>query len=160
MPDRMFNIMRLEIAMLDNVETIFTNKEIMMKRLKKAGYITFMEEFRNEHGHFFYEMCDYVEEASDTEQALKEISDEFTSKVRQGHIGKFGKVSGKTQADLNLFMVFYVFPAILLTERTSADAICTSLCASWAECFPGNKIGYTTYDNLLPKFREKIFGIF
>lgn len=145
--------------MLEKVESVFDNKEMMMKHLKKAGYAKNMEYFRNENGHYFDEMIDYVSGAEDKSQALKEIADDFTSKIRLAFTNKYGKIWGKTQADLNLFMVYYVFPAILLTENDIAEEICNALCEAWAVKFPGNKIGYTTYDKLLPKFREKIFGI-
>lgn len=146
--------------MLNGIETIFDNKEMMMKHLKKKGYIENMEQFRNEHGHFFTEMITYVENADEKENACKEVADDFSGKIKQRYLNRFGKVSGKVQADLNLFTVLYVFPAILLLENPLGEKLCDALCSSWAETFPGNKIGYTTYEKLLPKFREKIFGIF
>lgn len=146
--------------MLENVEIIFEKKEMMMKHLKKAGYIQNMEIFRNEYGHFFDEMVSYVDLAEDKTSAAKTLADDFAGKVRDAHLNRFGRVSGKTQADLNLFMVYYVFPAIQLTENPVAKAICDAICASWVEKFPGNKIGYTTYEALIPQFKEKIFGIF
>lgn len=146
--------------MLEKIETIFDNKETMMKHLKKAGYIQNMEEFRNKHGHYFDEMVSLVDSADDKAQAAKEIADNFTGKVKQANLNRFGRVMGKTQADLNLFMVYYVFPAILLTENQSAKEVCDAICTSWALTFPKNNIGYTTYEALVPQFKEKIFGIF
>lgn len=147
--------------MLENVTVIFENRNQMLRRLKKSGYIEYMKQFRNEHAHFFEEMVSYTQEAQNTESAAKEVANDFTGKIQEHFSGRFGKIPGKTQAELNLFMVFYVFPAILLTENPCAKDICDALCASWAEFFPKNKIlGYATYEELLPKFRDKIFGIF
>ena len=50
--------------------------------------------------------------------------------------------------------------AILLVENPLAENLCDAICLAWEDFFPGNKIRYTTYEQLLPKFREKIFGIF
>lgn len=146
--------------MLENVAVIFENKDIMMKRLKKAGYEKFMESFRNEHGHFFTEMTEYISAAESADVAAKEVADIFTTETKKNAKKFLGRIWGREQADNNLFMVFYVFPAILLTEDSNAELLCKAICKSWERTFPGNKIGYTTYEALLPKFREKIFGIF
>ena len=146
--------------MLENVETIFDNRETMLKHLKKKSYIENMKEFRDIYGHYFDEMFTCLESCNDKDLAIKELSNDFTSKIKARFANRFGKIWGKTQADINLFMVFYVFPAILLVENPLAENLCDAICLSWEEFFPGNKIRYTTYEQLLPKFREKIFGIF
>ena len=64
------------------------------------------------------------------------------------------------QTDLNFFMIYYVFPAILLTEHDDAKLIADHLCSRWGEKFKNSKIQYTDYDSLYVSFREKIFGIF
>ena len=64
------------------------------------------------------------------------------------------------QTDLNFFMIYYVFPAILLTEHDDAKLIADYLCSRWGEKFKNSKIQYTDYDSLYVSFREKIFGIF
>ena len=145
--------------MLEQVPQIFDNMDNMIRKLSKKSYEAHMDHFRREHGHYFYEMTYYVEESEDRDKAARELADDFTGKVR-GAFEKNGKIKGTLQVDLNFFMVYYVFPAILLTKYECAELICQSLCDSWEKTFPGNKIGYTDYDKLYNAIREKIFGIF
>ena len=58
------------------------------------------------------------------------------------------------------FMIYYVFPAVLLVERDSKDLIASSIQEAWAAKFKDSNIGYTSYDKIYGGFREKIFGIF
>ena len=116
--------------MLDHVEKIFADMKPMMKKLKKASYKVNMEAFIENHGHYFREMTEYTENASDKETAAKELAVDFTDKVYDAYVSpKKGKIDSAVQTDLNFFMIYYVFPALLLTA-------------------------------LYVSFREKIFGIF
>lgn len=145
--------------MLEQVELIFDNMEAMLKKIKKNSYEERMKGFREEHGHYFQEMIDYVTTAEEKEAAISVIADDFVGKVQEGFQVK-GKINGRKQADMNFFMIYYVFPAILLTEDENADAIAGAICKKWGETFKDSKIGYTTYDKLYNSFRNKIFGIF
>ena len=73
---------------------------------------------------------------------------------------KNGKIKGSLQADLNFFMIYYVFPAILMTQSDHAKLMADTLCETWGKSFKGGKIGYTDYETLHKSFKEKIFGIF
>lgn len=145
--------------MLDQIADIFDQREEMLRKLKKKSYETNMKSFREQHGHYFREMMDYMREAEDKEAACDEIATAFTDAVRE----KFainGKIKGRLQADLNFFMIYYVFPAILMTENEYAEQTTKTLCEKWGTTFKDSKIGYTTYDELYKGFKEKIFGIF
>lgn len=145
--------------MLEGVEKIFDEMEQMMKKLKKPSYEKNMNMFREKYGHYFLEMTDYVGNVEDKEQAAKEIALDFVGKTQQRYAKK-GKINGRTQADLNFFMIYYTFPAILLTGSEYGDVIASSICKEWGARFKDSKIGYTDYDTIYKGFREKILGIF
>lgn len=145
--------------MLEGVEKIFDEMEQMMKKLKKPSYEKNMNMFREKYGHYFLEMTDYVGNVEDKEQAAKEIALDFVEKTQQRYAKK-GKINGRTQADLNFFMIYYTFPAILLTGSEYGDVIAGSICKEWGARFKDSKIGYTDYDTIYKGFREKILGIF
>lgn len=149
----------MKSMMLENVETIFDNMQAMMKKLKKASYEKNMKEFREKNGHFFFEMTAYVEQAVDKQQAAQEIAVSFVDRVEK-HFTVKGKIGGRTQADLNFFMIYYTFPAILLTESEHAKAVADAVCGEWGNRFKDSKIRYADYDKIHGAFREKIFGIF
>ena len=104
-------------------------------------------------------MTAYTEQAEDHEAAAKEIAAVFVKAVQDAFSVK-GRMKSRMQADLNFFMIYYTFPALLLTESEQADLIAKSICSLWGSTFKDSNIGYTTYEKLYGAFREKIFGIF
>ena len=79
--------------------------------------------------------------------------------VKKTFENKRGKIDGRTQIDLNFFMIYYVFPSVLRfgeNGTVTADGICNV----WRKRFKDGEINYTDYDTLYNSFREKIFGIF
>lgn len=144
--------------MLETAEKLFDNMSDMMKKLKKASYEKRMEEFRKENGSFFQEIIDYMEENDDKEAAAQKIGDEFVERVKTAFEVR-GKIRSRTGADLDFFMIYYVFPALLLTDSAYADHAAQAIRTSWNREFKKN-ISYTTYDKLYQSFREKILGIF
>ena len=145
--------------MLDHVEVIFNNMPEMLKRLKKASYAERMEKFRDEHGHFFREMTDAVELAEDRDAKAAEIAGVVVEAARERFTAR-GRINGRTQTDMNFFMIYFVFPAILMTRSTCADQVAKAIRDQWSRTFKNSDIGYTDYESLLGSFTEKIFGIF
>ncbi len=146
--------------MLENMENMFDNMKPMMKKLKKKSYEVNTAEFTERNGHYFQEMTEYVEKARNKELAAQETAALFVDHVQKRFSSKKGKIDSLQQADLNFFMIFYVFPTILKTEHEHAVLIADAVCGEWGRRFPGNDIQYTDYDTLYGSFREKIFGIF
>lgn len=145
--------------MLDHIELIFTDLEQMLRKLKKLSYEANMKKFRTEQGHFIDEMIGFVKAAPDAQEAADEVGRTFADGVFNAfNVG--GKMKGRKQADLNFFMIYYVFPAILLTDEDCAPMLCDSIRDAWNARFSGPPINYTTYDRLYETFRNKIFGIF
>lgn len=145
--------------MLDHAQTMFDGMSDMMKRLKKASYAKNMEEFRARNGRTFREMTDYVDAAEDKDAAAGEIARTFAERVETAFQVK-GRIKSCTQADLNFFMIFYVFPAILLTNHPEAKRIADAIRDTWRSTFKESNIDYKDYDTMYSSFNEKILGIF
>ena len=140
---------------------MFDDMSNMMKHLKKKNYEKNMEQFIRSYGHYVKEMTDFADAAESKEDAIKEIAVSFVDAVEKKFAtGKKNKVPQYMQADLNFFMIYYVFPAILKAEHEQSKAIADGICEEWGARFKESKIGYTDYDTLYNSFREKIFGIF
>ena len=58
--------------MLENIVSIYDNKQELMHHLKKKNYEKNMKEFRNSYNKYFFEMTDYVGAAENKEAAAKE----------------------------------------------------------------------------------------
>lgn len=144
--------------MLDHAEMMFDGMKDMIQNLRKSSYQKNMEIFREKNGHFFQEMMQYMKQSTDKEAAAKEIADCITDAVKNS-FSKKGKMHSGTQVDLNLFMVYYVFPAILLTESEDATLIADRIRDTWAARFKNSNIQYADYDKMYESFQEKIFGI-
>lgn len=145
--------------MLNQVESMFDNMTKKVKRMKKPAYEANMKAFRENYGHYLQEMTGFIDGREDKEEAAKEISLCFVKQVKE-HFLVRGRIKSVTQMDLNMFMIYYVFPAILLTYHDHAKLLADTLCSTWNKQFEKTNIGYTDYQTLHGYFREKIFGIF
>ena len=144
--------------MLQQVEAVFENMAPMLKGLKKKTYEANMKAFREKNNEFFFEMMDQLK-FGNKEVIARHLSNSFVAAVKQ-IFEKRGKIKGNQQMDLNFFMIYYVFPAILMTQSDDAKLMADTLCETWGNSFKDSKIGYTEYDKLYESFKEKIFGIF
>ncbi len=144
--------------MLQQVETIFENMAPMLKGLKKKTYEANMKSFREKNNEFFFSLMDQLK-AGNKEVIAQHLSNSFVAAVKQ-IFEKNGKIKGNLQMDLNFFMIYYVFPSILMTQSDDAKLMADTLCETWGKSFKDSKIGYTDYDKLYESFKEKIFGIF
>ena len=144
--------------MLQQVEAVFEDMAKMLKKLKKQEYESNMKAFREKNNDFFFQMVEQLK-YDNKEAVARHISNSFVAAVKQ-IFEKRGKISGKVQIDLNFFMIYYVFPAILMTQYDGAKLLADTLCETWGSSFKDSKIGYTDYDTLYESFKEKIFGIF
>lgn len=144
--------------MLDHLETVFDGMADMIKNLRKPSYKNNMEKFREKNEHFFREMAQYVEGKENKEEAAKEIARIWASVVEKKFSVK-GRIKSYTQSDVNFFMIYYVFPAILLVESECSDLIAGSIRDLWRSRFKDSKIDYTTYDELYNSFQDRILGI-
>ncbi|HAG69021.1 MAG TPA: hypothetical protein DCL38_03505 [Lachnospiraceae bacterium] len=145
--------------MLENFDAVYDDRSVMLKRLKKKRYEENMNRFREVHGHFFREMMTVMEEAEDKAAASREISgiilDEGIKKVK-----RFGRVPGYEEVNLTFFMIYYIFPAILLEESRYNTMVADALQAGFNERFKNSNIRYADYQTIHDGFNEKILGIF
>lgn len=144
--------------MLEQVACMFDNMDDMLECMKKNLYENRMKDFRETYGHYFSEMTAFTAAAEDKEAAADTLADTFIEAVFTRFEVK-GKIKGFKQADINLFMVYFVFPALLLTEHPDAKLIADVLCSKWSKRFKKSKISYTTYDTIVSTFRKSFMGI-
>lgn len=145
--------------MLENVGIMFENMKEYQKRLKKRTYEPNMKEFRTKYKHFYDEMLSYVENSEDKEAAAKEVALAFINNSYDMYKTR-KKVKGYVQVDMRMFMIYYVIPALLLTNHEDAKLLADQLSGNWGARFDDGSFEYTDYDTIYESFREKIFGIF
>lgn len=139
---------------------MYENMKPMMKKLKKTEYEKHFGDFRDRHGELIRQIVSRVDQAEDPKEAAEDTGRQLVQELKETYAGPRGKMNSGVQADLNLFTIFYVFPAILMEGGDSARQAADGICEVWAKEFKGNNIQYTDYDTLYGSFRNKIFGLF
>lgn len=146
--------------MLEREEAIFDDMERMLDRIKKKVYKERMESFRKKNAQLLSEMVHFVEQAEKRHEAAAEVAKTLADAV-ETRFAKRRKISGRTQMDINLFMIYYVFPAILLTESECAVPLADAIRDEWRVRFrDSGQLSYTTYEEISNTFQEKILGMF
>lgn len=146
--------------MLEQAGAMFDNMEAMMYRLKKKEYRERMEQFREKNRAVLTEMTDFAGQANDWDEAAAQVAKALADAV-EARFAKRGKISGRSQMDINLFMIYFVFPAILLTQSECAVPLADAIRDEWRGRFRDSaQLGYTTYEEISSTFQEKILGIF
>lgn len=132
----------------------------MLKKLKKEVYENYFNEFSQVNNEFFEKKLNEIAQAADKERKTKEISNDFVNAVHAEFTNKKGKIPGTVQADLNFFMIYYVFPLILKIDKENTKLLLDNICEIWSKQFKDSNISYTTYEILTETFRKKVWGIF
>ena len=145
--------------MLQGIGKIFRDSDQMTHSIKKESYQSYMEGFMKEHGHYFSEMKEYVEQAEDPSGAAEEIGECLVRAAREACGSRRGKLDARTRSALHMFMVYYVFPAIL-RQRDAGSVIAEGVLKAWRTGMKNPDMQYVDYDTICQGFREKILGIF
>lgn len=146
--------------MLEQAGAMFDNMEAMMYRLKKKEYRERMEQFREKNRAVLTEMTDFAGQANNRDEAAAQVAKALADAV-EARFAKRGKISGRSQMDINLFMIYFVFPAILLTQSECAVPLADAIRDEWRGRFRDSaQLGYTTYEEISSTFQEKFLGIF
>lgn len=167
-------------CMLEQAGSMFDDMERMLNRIKKKVYRERMDFFCRKNAQLLSEMTGLVEQAVNQDQAENENQaevenqneaekrDEAAAQVAkafadavEARFAKRGKISGRSQMDINLFMIYFVFPAILLTESDCAVSLADAIRDEWRGRFRDSaQLDYTTYEEISETFKEKFLGLF
>lgn len=158
--------------MLEQAGSMFDDMAGMLSHIKKKVYKERMEYFREKNAQLLTDMVSFVEtaenrhdieeqeEAENRQEAAAQVAEAFADAV-EARFAKRGKISGRSQMDLNLMMIYYVFPAILLTKSECAVTLADAVRDEWRGRFrDSEQLGYATYEEISASFKEKFLGIF
>jgi len=150
----------MEVIMLEQAGSMFDNMEAMMYRIKKKVYKERMALFQEKNGAILQEMTGFVEQAEDRPAAAGQVAKGLADAV-EARFAKRGKINGRSQMDINLFMIYYVFPAILMTRSECAQPLADAIRDEWRVRFRDSaQLDYTTFEEISSTFQEKILGLF
>lgn len=143
--------------MLDNAAVMFENMGMILNGLKKKTYEEYMNVFRENYKSYYDEIITYVEGSEDKAAAAKELAQAFCPQVIEAYAKRRGKVPKRVQMNLSFVMIYYFFPALLMTGSEDATIIADAFRDEWNKANNCN-IGYTTYENIYNGFKNRIFG--
>lgn len=130
------------------VKKIFEDLSRLSKVHTKKEYEAAMDMFRADR----FSLLNELVESND----YAVYSRLFCQDVQEG-FKKFGKVRAAELMNLNYFMIYFIFPSILL-EKENGVEICDVLRDTWNDFFKAN-INYTDYESLMGGFQTRFFGI-
>lgn len=140
-----------------DISIIFENQNILMKRLNKKVYEKYMDMFRERYGDIIDEYLVQLANSDAPEQSAETIAKTVVDQIFD-KFSKRGKLKKTVMMEKELFMIYYLFPAILLTDDVNAKLLCDKIRDGWNARFNKN-IDYTTYDVIYSGFVTKIFGV-
>ena len=132
-----------------NINKIFEGLEPFSKISTKKEYENRMNTFLSERYVYLKDLVGAADVLAASEEFCDGVHEEFK---------KFGKVRLGNLMNLNYFLIYYIFPAILKNEGERATAICDALKNVWNSRFKCN-INYTDYDSLMAGFQNRILGV-
>lgn len=138
---------------------MFYDMPRLLKKLKRKVYEENMVYFRKTYGALLEDMVHLVAQDEQPERVANELAEELIQGVRERFAPK-GRVGANTQIDLNLFMIYYVFPGLLFIPGENASLLAETICQKWRASFAKSEIRYFPYEEIRDGFKEKIFGIF
>lgn len=138
---------------------MFEGYRARLKKIKKKTYEERFAEFMKENSACLTDMTQYIKGREDAGTAAAEVANIFAENVIS-EFGRSGKLSGSDRSDLSLYMIYFIFPAILKIDDANSKLLCDAIRDEWRRRTDNPSYDYTTYEDLHGSFQEKLFGLF
>ena len=145
--------------MLEQMPALFDQyeKKLVFSSHKRKTYEANVEAFCKEHGKLLSEMIDFISAREDKDAAADEIAMRMVDAVNEKY-RKWGRVSVKRRTDLGFYLIYYVFPALLLKEEPEGKLLADHIRDIWNREMK-EKISYADYETIRASFQDKLLGI-
>lgn len=128
---------------------IFSDCDYFLKRFNEDDYKYNMNLFRKKWNDTLIQTI--------AAHSYEDASLEFVQQVKKVYT-RFGRISKARKRDLGLFMIYFLFPAILLTECEGAKIFCDVLLDTWNRELD-TSIVYMDYEEIAAGFNDKLLGM-
>ncbi len=145
--------------MFDQSASMFEDYRSKLRKIKKKTYEERFEAFFAGNRGCLGDMLQYIKGREDTAVAAGEVANIFAENIYSEY-GKGGKLPRDVRDDLSLFMIYFVFPSVLMLSDANSKILCDAIRDEWRKRTDNPKYDYTTYEDLHGSFQEKLFGIF
>lgn len=146
--------------MFENSVEIFKDFYSKLGINKKKQYEANFQMFYDANVLYIKEIFDYVGSSDNKSDAAKTAAHDFIANV-VAKFGKKDKLPKRMRIDLSLYMIYYLFPAILkYSVKDEAGMIADAIRDEWRQVTNNQEFNYATYDDIYSEFKEKLFGVF
>lgn len=145
------------------VNELFENREYYLQRFNKKQYAETFEEYEAVFRKFDKVCETYYEECGDVEKVCEKVADVICAYVLQlAAEQKFKNARSEAEwtEEINLFVVTYLFPAILECRNDYYKQLTKAIEKKWSKTFKGYKIKAGTFETINSGFQKKAFGLF
>ncbi|MCM1038529.1 MAG: hypothetical protein NC434_04335 [Ruminococcus sp.] len=147
---------------LQAVAALPEQAQARLKGFKKNTYEASFEAFMEDNRTLWDSFHALFMQEEDITQTAQEVAGTLADAVAEIVSGQKGRVNRESrQLDLNLYMVSYVFPALLSCQEypkkdNNATKTADIICAKWKETFPGYTISYADFASIQGGFKQKL----
>ncbi len=145
--------------MKSEILSIFEDMEMFIKNLNKTTYDTNFHKFYEKHNIFFHSLLSDIENYDNKEDAANDLSMRFIEAVRSTYGNKKGVIKSYFLVDINMFVIQYIFPAIMKVESEYNLLLVESLRENWSTTFKGSNLQHTTFETIFSGLKNKFLGI-
>ncbi len=144
--------------MLEGAGVMFEEMGYMLDRLKKKNYEDRMVLFRKKFRPVVLEMLELIRQAPDAKEAAQDVADQFLE-IGCQKCKKWGKLRKSVKVDMGMYMIYFLFPSILLEEDEYGKQLCDAVRDNWRSRSENSVYEYGTYEEIYEGFKERLLGI-
>lgn len=145
------------------VNELFENREYYLQRFNKKDYPETFEEYEKMFRGFDQACAKHYEENGDADMLCTEVAEDVCAYVKglaAAQRFQNARQESEWQEQMNLFVVTYLFPAILECRNDYYKQLAKAIEKKWAKTFKGYKIKAGTFETINSGFQKKAFGLF
>ena len=138
------------------IQNLFDNAEKAVKKFNRDTYSGSFEQYCAEKKDFLKLLGNLMNESPDRQETVKAIADTVVESAKQIADAQSKINRQGFQMSLNMYMVTFVFPAILSIQEGKLTDLTDEICSKWAETFKGSNIQAADFHTLNGGFRRKL----
>nr|MBQ8252723.1 hypothetical protein [Lachnospiraceae bacterium] len=145
------------------VNELFENREYYLQRFNKKLYGETFEEYEQTFRSFDKLCMKHYENHGDVKLLCDSVAEavcDYVSGMKEAQMFKNAMQEAQWQEEMNLFVVTYLFPAILECRNDYYKQMAKTIEKKWAGTFKGYKIKAGTFETINSGFQKKAFGLF
>lgn len=147
---------------LGAVAALLEQEEKWIQEFGRDTYAASFEEYLAENRELWNSFRQLFREETNDEETENAVADVLVNKAKELVDMQNKRITReKTQLNINLYMVSYVFPALLECQEYrqkdgNAGKMAETICKKWKETFPKYAIQYADFDSIKSGFKQKL----